>query len=468
MYVCPHSQENVSKKRNTSSSYNTRQSIVWMLFAILFLSPTLHAQTTGEWQVRNSSGTGVWSAPSLEVSQFSASGDLGAMTAACVSALPSGGVCDARALTGAQTISSQLVLSGKPIMWLLSPSVIITCSTSSSPCITFGNQVGITCELNESLANTRGCTIETSNAAQTLIGPNAPTGNTRDLHIRGVTLWSKSTSSTAPVVDLTNTSFSTIDNSGIGHDGGTGDGLLVKVTASTLAAFHDSLTNSYVFMNGSGNAIHVTNGGNEFNVFGGELQSSGCALSVDNTTSDPGGTDGVHLYGTSAEAYSDAALCIKPSTGTVYGVIWSGGRFESSTGAVTDVAPTGGATVSQIYMIAPNLNGPQSGPSTTDKTTTWLFSGGGYNLPDALRTTHTVGVGGLNQISANGNLAGTVTLSAGTKTVSFSPAFTSAPACTATDTSGANAVRASATTSALSLTGTGTDVIAYICVGNPN
>ncbi len=470
--MCIHSTESTAKSTNLSSR-SVRNSLYWMLWAVFFLAaPALRGQTTGEWQARSSAGTAVWSEPSLDVSQFT--GNIGAATASCVSALPAtGGVCDARALTGAQTISAQLVLSGKPIMWLLSPSVVISCTATTSPCIAFGNQVGINCELNTALANTMGCTIETSTAAETLIGPNTPTANTKDLHIRGVTLWNSSTSASAAVVDLTNTSFSTIENSGIGHDGGTGDGLFVKVTSSTLAAFHDSLMNSYVFMNGSGNAIHVTNGGNEFNVFGGELQSSSCGINVDNTTSNPGGTDGVHLYGTSAEAYSDAALCIEPTMGTVYGVVWSGGRFESTTGSVIDITPSGGATVSQVYMIGPNIDSGQNPPVDAGHATTWLYSGGsasagGYNLPDALTTSHTIGVGGLNQISANGNLAGRVSLSGGTATVTFSPSFNSAPVCTATDTSGGHVVQASTTASGLSLTGTGTDVVAYICAGNPN
>jgi len=358
-------------------------------------------------------------------------------------------------------------------MWLLSPSVIISCTTTTSPCIAFGDQVGINCELNTGLANTKGCTIETSNAAETLIGPSTPTANTKDLHIRGVTLWNSSTSASAAVVDLTNTSFSTIENSGIGHDGGTGDGLFVEVTSSSFAAFHDSVMSSYFFMNGSSNAIHVTNGGNEFDVFGSELQSSACGINVDNTTASPGGTDGVHLFGTSAETYSDAALCIKPTTGTVYGVVWSGGRFESSTGSVIDIAPSEGATASQVYMIGPNIDSGQNPPVDAGHATTWLYSGGtasaaGYKLPDALTTSHTIGVGGLNQISANGNLAGSVALSGGAATVTFSPSFQSAPVCTASDTSGAHVVQASTTASGLSLTGTGTDVVAYICVGNPN
>jgi hypothetical protein len=463
-----------------------RNTFVWMLGGMLFLSASiLRAQNTGKWEAINSGGMAVASQPSLDVSQFAGS-DIGQKIAACFTALPStGGTCDARAYWGSgatMTISgtSSLALSGnggtgpaiKPVILLLGPNQVISCTTSASPCIAFGNHVGIECGVNEALRNAYGCTIETTSSTQTLFGPVNSIQNTEDVHIRGLTLWVTG-SSTVPVVDLTNTSFVTIENSGIGHDGGAGDGLFVEVTSTNFAAFHNSVMNSYFFMNGSGNAIHVTNGGNEFNVFGSELQSSTCALNVDSTSStNPSGTDGVHLFGTSAEAYTDAALCIKPSAGTVYNVIWSGGRFESSTGSVTDVTPSGG-TAKEVYMIGPNIDSGQNPPVDAGHAITWLFSGGtasasGYKLPDAITTSHTIGIGGVNQLSANGNLAGSVPLSSGSKMVPFSPGFASAPACTATDTSAANPVRASATASALTLTGTGSDTVAYICVGNPN
>src|SRR5215475_15282873 len=99
-------------RRNIARSYLR---VFLMAGIVLAFSGAANCQT-GAFQVRTSGGTGTWSTPSLDVSQFSASGDLGAMTAACVAALPSGGTCDARALTGTQFISAQLVLSGKPLV----------------------------------------------------------------------------------------------------------------------------------------------------------------------------------------------------------------------------------------------------------------------------------------------------------------------------------------------------------------
>jgi hypothetical protein len=74
----------------------------------------------------------------------------------------------------------------------------------------------------------------------------------------------------------------------------------------------------------------------------------------------------------------------------------------------------------------------------------------------------------LNQGAAN-TFAGTVALAAGTATVKFPTAYNSAPGCTANDTSTIATERVQTTATALTLTqSSGTDRIAYICVGNPN
>lgn len=72
------------------------------------------------------------------------------------------------------------------------------------------------------------------------------------------------------------------------------------------------------------------------------------------------------------------------------------------------------------------------------------------------------------QYAAAGDLAGTKTLSGGAGTVTFAAAYTAAPVCACTDQTAANAVKCSTSTSALTIAGTTTDVIAYVCIGNPN
>jgi hypothetical protein len=72
----------------------------------------------------------------------------------------------------------------------------------------------------------------------------------------------------------------------------------------------------------------------------------------------------------------------------------------------------------------------------------------------------------LNQ-TASSSFAGTCTL--GTScAITFSTAYTSTPVCVGTDQTAAEAVRAAPTASGVTFTGTGTDVIAWMCIGNPN
>jgi hypothetical protein len=67
--------------------------------------------------------------------------------------------------------------------------------------------------------------------------------------------------------------------------------------------------------------------------------------------------------------------------------------------------------------------------------------------------------------ASNTDLDGKLTLSSGTASYTFTGTYTSAPICTANDTTALNPVQVSATATTLTLTGTGTDVINYICMG---
>jgi hypothetical protein len=74
----------------------------------------------------------------------------------------------------------------------------------------------------------------------------------------------------------------------------------------------------------------------------------------------------------------------------------------------------------------------------------------------------------LTQGSA-GQFAGTVALSGGTATVTFPTAFSSAPVCVATDQTAIAAIKiVPSATNVVITESSGTDTIAWICVGNPN
>ena len=67
--------------------------------------------------------------------------------------------------------------------------------------------------------------------------------------------------------------------------------------------------------------------------------------------------------------------------------------------------------------------------------------------------------------TSNSDLNGKITLSSGAGSYSFTATYTNAPTCVASDTTALDPVKAATSTTALTLTGTGSDVIAYVCIG---
>jgi len=103
------------------------------------------------------------------------------------------------------------------------------------------------------------------------------------------------------------------------------------------------------------------------------------------------------------------------------------------------------------------------GPVTPDFQTAAVRDSGGSAVYGSLAISQH-----LNQ-GASGQFAGTVALVAGTATVTFPTAFTSAPVCVANDQSATATVRVTPSATAVTLTqSSGTDTIDWVCVGNPN
>lgn len=67
--------------------------------------------------------------------------------------------------------------------------------------------------------------------------------------------------------------------------------------------------------------------------------------------------------------------------------------------------------------------------------------------------------------ASNTDLAGRLTLAGGTISRTFSGTYTTAPVCVANDNTALQPVQVTTTTTALAISGTGTDVVSYICVG---
>jgi hypothetical protein len=91
-----------------------------------------------------------------------------------------------------------------------------------------------------------------------------------------------------------------------------------------------------------------------------------------------------------------------------------------------------------------------------------------YNYTNGNITPCVNGVNGVpslhSGVTTNTDLAGSVTLSGGAGSYTFKGTYASAPFCIAGDSTAAAATKASATTTTLTLAGTTTDVLKYICV----
>ena len=76
--------------------------------------------------------------------------------------------------------------------------------------------------------------------------------------------------------------------------------------------------------------------------------------------------------------------------------------------------------------------------------------------------------GTLATLGGDGISSGSITLSGGTGTHSFTIPYTTAPACTAADGTAANAAKIVSTTGGVTVTGTSTDVVTWICAPASN
>lgn len=135
-----------------------------------------------------------------------------------------------------------------------------------------------------------------------------------------------------------------------------------------------------------------------------------------------------------------------------------GGRVTATANSLTTGPATGSA--------AGDITAAET--STTGKL--WLGTSGTLGL--IYRNANGIQIGGsgthIGTNAADKDFSGTCTLISGSCSVSFHIGYASGVVCVANDTSGAYAVQVVATTSSVAFSGHGADVIAYICVGNPN
>ncbi len=156
-----------------------------------------------------------------------------------------------------------------------------------------------------------------------------------------------------------------------------------------------------------------------------------------------------------------------------------GATHTSVTGLTVNTVLLNGAGSSSLFLN--QAGGYTTPPGTTPSGSTGAIqaAGGGGTLADS-GCTGTSGVFSCSsQITATGtkfpiqsgtssntDLNGSLTLSTGSATYSFvSTSITTAPICVAVDATATNAVKVVTSVTTLTITGTGSDVVKYICTG---
>lgn len=203
--------------------------------------------------------------------------------------------------------------------------------------------------------------------------------------------------------------------------------------------------------------------------FGGDLSSDGGTsvangghLVVQDIAQDPiTGNDGMIEY--------EATTSSNTGTGPhwdMQGQYWTGTQSAADTWDFQDVPSQAGSDLvlqhttgpSVARFVAPTVEILASPNGYGGYSNTLSAPGGGYyhnSLPAAN--------GSLVNQGADGISAGTIAMLSGSGSHTFDTPYTSAPVCTATDTIGGAPVMVTSTTTAVSVTGTGSDMIAWIC-----
>ena len=234
------------------------------------------------------------------------------------------------------------------------------------------------------------------------------------------------------------------------------------VTADRGLQVGSLVANGDVTIGGSGGLNHTINFGTNYGNFDLTMYDGGAA----------------HRYGWGLTA--GTMNFVVPSTANSGGnfMFNNGGDLGSGTNFLwinDGIGEIAAANRGYCWANVTNIANPSPTPSSAD-TCMWRDSAGTIHFGNGTANDNTAVLSALeldsfnlfpNHITtttANSDLAGTLTLSGGVATYTFITTWTHSPVCTASDVTAVAAVQVSATTGVLTIHGTGTDQVNYICI----
>lgn len=239
----------------------------------------------------------------------------------------------------------------------------------------------------------------------------------------------------------------------------TGDGLKID---SPGGAPENTVIDSVVTYNNSGNGVNEDSNATSATINGIWSESNGVGVSlaganltIGSVTANSNTGDGLDVSCPNCRI-ANAQIFSNGGIGLNFGL---GANFTNGNISFTSQSNTGaqvafGATISYINSILQGSMFVTSGGTE--------FSG---TPPSSIKTTMNISYTGasIGTLYSGPISSGTVTLSAGAGSHSFTNAYTNTPICTAVDQTNADAVKVTATASTITFAGNSTDVIAWSC-----
>jgi hypothetical protein len=275
----------------------------------------------------------------LYVSAFSGS-DFGARANACFAALPAtGGTCDASGITGGQTTAATIAIPAN-VGLKLDPGVRIYGSAGANPVVSFANGSVIWSDIQQIYnVNSKGATLITLTASNEVIAPSARGTQTNSVTISRISLLSTATSGNAALLDLTNTSYATVQFCSFSHPAlsrNTGSAIFTKSITPYANEYSHFIDNDFNVP--GGRAYDLEDNTYVFTVIGGQVRAASDCLYMNAISTY--GIDGGDILGLKCINNTGYAWNVGQYVGHVH---WIGGRMESnvSAGLVNVSSPTG-------------------------------------------------------------------------------------------------------------------------------